>query len=385
MRIISLVVGLALLATPVLTAFCEEDGQPHDNAVVPGADKKNDTVVGAGEDKKSDSAVAAGEGSKGDAAVVSSAEGTPNPEAKAGGKPAEEKPGAPIWQISENPRPANVSLADGKKLEKVWIEMTSTGAWVTHEGHRYWYLKNAIAGVEYIEGEVDEKMKRSLELAMKASAGEQKRQKQVDEAEKVAAAGSESASDKEEGKDAGRAPDVTSIRSRDGGNAEGLGVAGANAGEAQAGPGGGGDLDRNRGRHHGRGVYVEGAGKVSGAANASGTSAGSSGDAVQSGASGNATDHANVTGRDPNLAVQWRVKWVNRNKGLIRIKNRLIQKALTLAVKDPNDLEHVRKDDIMTGSLTVENPTLQAPDGTPVEFAVQRAGGAGDAGLKVMP
>lgn len=68
------------------------------------------------------------------------------------------------------------------------------------------------------------------------------------------------------------------------------------------------------------------------------------------------------------LIFQWRVKDIDRKDGTITLRNRGLQKNIKLEVGDPADLAHVKRGDILVGSLTQAEPQLTAKDGTPVEF-----------------
>lgn len=322
---------------------------------------------------------------------------------------------------SPGPHPANVILVSGKKLEKVWVENKTTGSWVTHEGERFWYLKKNIVRIEYLVGAASEEMKKSLNKAQKAKEEEDERTKKTDEGETPEETAEAGASDSvTEGKKV--ASDTTSKKrsssssSSGSGSGSGWSVSSStfvpqtvqgevSSNRGSSGGGGGGSARDNHRRrrpwHHRRwwrnrmwqGAYSgftaaaqdvadggDGTGAVSGGGTGIGGATGTGG-SVQ-GVGGDTGTGGGITG-DPDqvhLAFQWRVKWVNHRKGLIRVKNRLLHRGLTLAVKDLNDLKGVKKGQILTGKLTVDSPVLNSPNGNSIEFQV-----AGSDDLVVRP
>ncbi len=267
-------------------------------------------------------------------------------------------------------KPANVLLTSGKRLDKVWAIEKETGAWIVVEGTRYWYRKADIAKIEYLKEEPTEEMKASLKKSEEAQKKEEENLKQSDldrlkeVQEKAADAQKETAALK--GAAENRRPSASSGGSTT--SSSSVSDKGDKKNPKNDGKG------PHRRRRYSDTAVLGGVGSGSGAVaqdSASGGSGGGGSTTASDSVSGGGGGGTIVEGRRGiHLAFQWRVKWINRKKNLIRIKNRYLQKGTTLLAKDPKDLKHVHKGDILRGQLTVDSPNLVAEDGTVVDFAI---------------
>lgn len=270
--------------------------------------------------------------------------------------PKSENAAKQVPDTQAGPRPASVLFVGGMKIEKCWAEEKPKGAWIIYEGRRYWYLRENIEKIAYLEGEPDGDLKDWLKKADEARKKEDERTHQADEErEKKAQAeasvtppasggGSGSSTSTSSGSDAFKPGAAQAAETRTGGKTTG----GGNDGGTRRT--GGGVVAGSGGNPNGTGI-VGGNGVIGG-------------NGVVGG--------GNLLGSQ--LGYQWRVKDVNRKLNTIRIKNRLFNEAITLKVKEPDDLKHVKEGQILTGMLSAQQPLLNAPDGTVIEFDLTQAG-----------
>ncbi|GMV80949.1 MAG: hypothetical protein AMXMBFR7_21330 [Planctomycetota bacterium] len=268
--------------------------------------------------------------------------------------PVAESAKAPVagWPVALKPGPllAKVSFVDGRVVEKCWVEMQSLGAWVVIDGTRYWYLRAALREVTILDEEPDEALKKSLEMAQDKHKAELERQREADEARaKAEAEAAEAGVAMGDGAATGDVSEPANPAATGGGTKRGEAGKAATAKDAQAA--------RNDANRTAR--AAAGSGDVQRVA---GTGGGGSGD----GPGPRAGD--GVSEREMVLIFQWRVKDIDRKDGTITLRNRGLQKNIKLEVGDPADLTHVKRGDILVGSLTQAEPQLTAKDGTPVEF-----------------
>jgi len=247
------------------------------------------------------------------------------------------------------PKPAAVSFVGGLKIEKCWFEGRPTGAWITYDSQRFWYVRSTIADVKWLPGEPDNDLKEWLKKVEEARKKEEERVAKADEEREKKAHESETpptppvVTGQGGTTTAGPAPSAPGAQTK-GSDKPGKQVAVQNDGGNR-----GSDNDGNRRVAGGGYVNSGGSGIVGGNGIAGG------GDGI-------------ITGANAHLGYQWRVKEVHRKEGTIRIKNRLFQQHVTLKVKDPEDLKHVKVNQILQGTLSVQQPFLTAPDGTAIEF-----------------
>lgn len=265
------------------------------------------------------------------------------------GRAAEPAKDAPktLTAAQMEPRAASVVFVSGMKVEKCWYEERATGAWINYDGQRFWYTKDSIHSVAFLTGEPDDDLKDWLRKAEEARKKEEERAAKADEdrekkAQEAAtppmppagASGPSSAPSNPSAPGAQKPPE------KRGGE-----VASVNQGKGGAGDNDGG----NGGRRAGYG----------GTATVAGSGTGIGGLGI------NGVGIANA-----HLGVQWRVKDVDRKAGTVRLRNRLFHQYVTLKVKEPDDLKHVKVGQILEGALSTQQPSLTAPDGTAIEFDV---------------
>ena len=243
------------------------------------------------------------------------------------------------WPAVLKPGPllAKVVFADGRIVQKCWVELLSQGAWVVVDGGFCWYLRETLREVTILDEEPDEALKKSLESAVSRRKAEQARLREADEARERAKA--------EAAKEAPVA-EVVHVVGKGAETGKGADkVAAANA--AGANP-----LDAARG--------VPDLARVTDVSRPSGSSS--------VGGGGGPVRRYGVFDHDLNLLVQWRVKGLDRERGTVTLRNRGLKHIIALEVQDPEDLEHVKRHDILLGTLSPTEPQLTAKDGTIVEF-----------------
>ncbi|MBI3831540.1 MAG: hypothetical protein HY291_18615 [Planctomycetes bacterium] len=252
----------------------------------------------------------------------------------------------PASDSQAGPRPAAVLFVGGLKIDKCWADEKPKGAWIIYEGKRYWYLRENIEKITYLEGEPDSDLKDWLKKSDEARKKEEDRTHQADEErEKRAQA------------EANNVP------------APATGGAAASGGSTTSGsdafkPGSTQAADtRSPGKNTGSG-NDGGTRRTGGGGVVAGTSGNPSGSGIVGGSGVIGGGNLLTT----QLGYQWRVKDVDRKLNTIRIKNRLFNEAITLKVKESDDLKHVKDGQILTGMLSAQQPVLNAPDGTVIEF-----------------
>jgi len=255
---------------------------------------------------------------------------------KAPEKAAETTP-AKAWPVAPKPGPllAKVVYANDKVVEKCWVKVLNEGAWVVVDDTYCWFVRSAFNEITLLNEEPSDELKKSMEAAEAKRKAELERQRKADEArakEKAEAAG--------EGKTAEKKTDAA--RGAD------LGVGGATAtGPTQAAQGGGylpgtGDMQRSSGGKN----YGGGTGPGSGPGR-------------------RYVHHVRRYG----LFYQWRVMKVDREKGLVTVRNRHTKQVLELEAIDPKSLAKVHNGEILVGTLDAAEPHLTTrDDSTRIDF-----------------
>lgn len=257
-------------------------------------------------------------------------------------------------------KPARVVFTNGQEWAKTWVDERANGSWIVYQGSSYWFLKKDIAKIEWLTGEPDEELKRSLAEALEKRRKEEEAQKRADEerarkdAEAVQAAANAAAP---AGGDGGTVAAGPSAPAKGPDKPKG-----GQTGNSTTGGGGDGRRDDPKGIGHSK-VYGGAGGNVTPEQMEAFAQAQQQMGAGDGTAGGVDAPHVSA-------AFQWLVRWVDRKHGLIRIRNLFINQGITLHVQDPGDLSHVHKGDILVGVLSAGNAALAAPDGTSIEFGV---------------
>lgn len=246
-----------------------------------------------------------------------------------------------------SPRAASVIFVGGMKVDKCWYEARATGAWINYDGQRFWYTKDTIQSVTYLAGEPDSDLQEWLRKSEDARKKEADRTAKADEDREKKA--QESETPPVPPTTASAPTNVTSNPAAPGAQKQAEKHGGNEVSSANQNKGNAADND-NSGRRH-----VAGSGVVSGTGSGVGTG-------------GIGVGGTGVGFVSAGLGAQWRVKDVDRKAGTVRLRNRLFHQYVTLKVKEPDDLKHVKVGQILEGMLSLQQPTLTTPDGTAVEF-----------------
>jgi len=271
-----------------------------------------------------------------------------NEAAKATEKAPAEVP-AKAWPVAPKPGPllAKVVFTTDRTLEKCWVKVFDHGAWVIVDDAYCWFLRSAFKEITYLNEEPSEALKKSMETAEAKRKANLESQRKADEARAKAEAekkkeqpaaeagktgtgtgtgtgGSTTASSR-----SGAATSTTASKKTNTGGSAGLPAfdRGSTTASKRSGSGGGGGGGFGPGRVWGKKYYRT------------------------------------------HLHHQWRVLRINRDEGLVRLRNRGSKDEIDLEVDGPASLEGVKRGDILVGTLDVTNPQLATKkDGTPVTF-----------------
>ncbi|MCZ7647386.1 MAG: hypothetical protein M5U26_19375 [Planctomycetota bacterium] len=259
------------------------------------------------------------------------------------------KPDAPKAELNwpappkEGPLLGRVEFVDGEAFAKTWVEVKDKGAWVVHEGERYWYLRERIARITYLDEAPDDALMKSLAEAEAARKAEEERQRLSDEARAKLEAEKAAAEAQAVGEAA---------------------AMGANAAPASAPETG--DAKGPKGQE----AREAGKGKPAGSGSTAGPTltANTTGNGTGGGGSGKGPG---LTREEENLlarVLEWRVVDKDKENGTVTLRNRGFKKDITLQLDDPSDLSSLHRGQILFGALNNEDPALKAKSGAEIGF-----------------